>query len=115
MVRKIVCTPSEGSRFTGMLSGIYYVEGCQVTEEQFRQDVIRRGVEKMVEMREMDIVKRAYLQTMEGWPKNAEAISFEATVREEIKRLIRVRVYSSRDWLRELGPLPDELRSKRNK
>ena len=61
----------------------------------------------------MDIVKRAYLQTMEEWQKNAEIIGFEAAVQEEIKRLIRVRAYSGRDWPRELGPIPDELRSKR--
>jgi len=64
----------------------------------------------------MDIVKRAYLKTLEeykaepGWP---DVSDFEGNVLEEIKRLIRVRVYSSRDWPRELGPLPDELRSKR--
>jgi len=64
----------------------------------------------------MDIVKRAYLQTLEeykaepGWPDMSE---FEANVREEIIRLIKVRAYSGRDWPRELGPIPDELRSKR--
>jgi len=66
----------------------------------------------------MDIVKRAYLKTLEeykaepGWPDISD---FEGNVLEEIKRLIRVRAYSGRDWPRELGPLPDELRSKRNR
>lgn len=63
----------------------------------------------------MDIVKRAYLKTIGEWPKYADIIGFDAAVREEVKRLIRVRAYSGRDWPRELGPIPDELRSKRNK
>ena len=41
--------------------------------------------------------------------------TFEAAVQDEIKRLIRVGAYSGRDWPRELGPLPDELRSKRDR
>jgi len=61
----------------------------------------------------MDIVKRAYLKTIEEWPKNAEIIGFEAAVQEEIKRLIRMRAYSGRDWPRELGPIPDDLRAKK--
>ena len=66
----------------------------------------------------MDIVKRAYLKALEeykaepGWP---DISTFEAAVTDEIKRLIRVRAYSGRDWPRELGPLPDELKSKRTK
>ena len=65
----------------------------------------------------MDIVKRAYLKTLEeykaepGWPDISD---FEGNVLEEIKRLIRVRAYSGRDWPREFGPLPTELRSKRS-
>lgn len=57
-----------------------------------------------------------YLKALEeykaepGWP---DISTFEAAVTEEIKRLIRVRVYSGRDWTRELGPIPDELKSKR--
>ena len=64
----------------------------------------------------MDIVKRAHFQTLKeykaepGWPDMSE---FEENVRREIIRLIKVRAYSGRDWPRELGPIPDELRSKR--
>jgi hypothetical protein len=111
---KIIYTPGKDSHFTGMLSGLYYVDGMKVTEQQFREHIIMRGVEQVMEVRSMDIVKRAYLKTIEEWPKNAEIIGFEAAVLEEIKRLIRVRVYSGRDWPRELGPLPKELRSKRD-
>ena len=66
----------------------------------------------------MDIVKRAYLKTLEeykaepGWP---DVSDFEENVRREIIRLIKVRAYSGRDWPRELGPLPDELREKKGK
>jgi len=112
-MRPIVYTPSDNSHFTGMLSGICYVDGLQVTEQQFREHVIMCGVRGV--MRSMDIVKRAYLKTMEEWPKNAEVVGFQEAVTEEIKRLIRVRAYSGRDWPRELGPLPDELRAKRRK
>jgi len=64
----------------------------------------------------VDIVKRAYLKTLEeykaepGWPDISD---FEENVRREIIRLIKVRAYSGRDWPRELGPLPTELRSER--
>jgi len=64
----------------------------------------------------MDIVKWAYLKTLEemkGKPAEAVAIVFDETVREEVKRLIRVRAYDRRDWPREFGPLPTELRSHR--
>ena len=112
-MRKIIYTPGEDSHYTGMLSGIYYVDGMQVTEQQFREHVIMCGVKRAMEVRGMDIVKRAYLKTIEEWPKNAEIIGFEAAVLEEIKRLIRDRAYSGRDWPRELGPIPDELRAKK--
>ena len=61
----------------------------------------------------MDIVKRAYLHNYELLKGNPPVAAFHATVVEEVKRLIRVRAYSGRDWPRELGPLPEELRAKR--
>ena len=64
----------------------------------------------------MDIVKRAYLKTLEeskGRPAEAVVIVFDEMVREEVKRLIKVRAYDRRDWPREFGPLPDDLRSRR--
>ncbi len=112
-MRKIIYTLPEGSHFTGVLSGIYYVEGCQVTAEQFRQEIIMQGVKKVMEMRAMDIVKRAYLATKERNEGSSSVRAFHEAVELEIKRLIRVRAYSGRDWPRELGPMPNELRSKR--
>jgi len=115
---KIIFTPGEDSHFTGMLSGICYVDGMEVTEQQFREHIIMCGVKKVMEVRTMDIVKRAYLKTLEeykaepGWPDISD---FEAAVLEEIKRLIKVRAYSGRDWPKELGTIPDELRSKRDR
>lgn len=61
----------------------------------------------------MDIVKRAYLKTYEEYKLNPLVVEFHKAVLEEIKRLIRVRAYSGRDWPRELGPIPEELKSKR--
>lgn len=69
----------------------------------------------------MDIVKRAYLKIKEEMDDPSSLsieeyrgiLAFHEAVEEEIKRLIRVRAYSGRDWPRELGPLPDELRPKR--
>lgn len=61
----------------------------------------------------MDIVKRAYLQTYESYKGSPAIQAFHEAVVEEIKRLIRVRAYSGRDWpSRELGPMPDDLRAK---
>jgi len=59
----------------------------------------------------MDIVKRAYLKCRE----HSKGIPFHDAVSQEIKRLIQGGAYSGRDWPRELGPLPDELRSKRGR
>jgi len=61
----------------------------------------------------MDIVKRAYLNTYRAFTTNSHVAAFHDAMVEEIKRLIRVRAYSGRDWPKELGPLPDELRAKR--
>jgi len=63
----------------------------------------------------MDIVKRAYLKIREEMAGDQDTWDFHNRVQEEIKRLIRLRAYSTRDWPRELGPLPDELRSKKDK
>jgi len=63
----------------------------------------------------MDIVKRAYLKTLEeykaepGWP---DITDFEANVRREIIRLITVRAYSGRDWPKEFGPIPEALKAR---
>jgi len=40
MTRQIIYTPPEDSNYTGILSGICYVDGKQVSEEEFRKDVI---------------------------------------------------------------------------
>ena len=62
----------------------------------------------------MDIVKRAYLKIKEEMARDQDTWEFHERVSGEIIRLIKVRAYSPRDWpSRELGPLPDELRSKR--
>jgi len=61
----------------------------------------------------MDIVKRAYLKIKEEMAGDQDTWEFHERVRSEMVRLIKVRVYSGRDWpSREFGPLPDELRSK---
>ena len=61
----------------------------------------------------MDIVKRAYLNTYNRCKGAPHIAAFHDAVVLEIKRLIRVRAYSGRDWPKELGPLPDDLRAKR--
>jgi len=48
---KIIFTPSEDSHFTGMLSGIYYVNGKQVSEAEFREDVIDRALKRAKELK----------------------------------------------------------------
>ena len=70
----------------------------------------------------MDIVRRAYLHAVEKAGVLTEDVlyhsyvtQFKEAVEDEVKRLIRVRAYSSRDWPREWGPLPDELRAKSRK
>ena len=63
----------------------------------------------------MDIVKRAYLNTLNHEPDDCSLPDFRQKVREEIIRLVRVRAYSGRDWPREFGPLPAGLRSERSK
>ncbi len=63
----------------------------------------------------MDIVKRAYLKIKEEMEGDQDTWEFHTRVRNEVIRLIKARAYSGRDWPREFGPLPDELRSKRNK
>ena len=63
----------------------------------------------------MDILKRAYLKTIDEWPKNAEILGFHKAVRDEVIRLIEVRAYGKQEWPHQLGPLPDELRSKSKK
>jgi len=63
----------------------------------------------------MDIVKRAYLNTLNDEPDDCSLPDFRRKVREEIIRLIKLRAYSPRDWPKEFGHLPDELRSKQRK
>ena len=63
----------------------------------------------------MDIVKRAYLNTLNHEPDDCSLPDFRQKVREEIIRLVKVRAYSPREWPREFGGLPDKLRSKRSK
>lgn len=60
----------------------------------------------------MDIVKRAYLNTLSHEPDDCSLPDFRQKVREEIIRLVKVKAYSPRDWPREFGSLPDELRSR---
>lgn len=54
----------------------------------------------------MDIVRRAYHNVM-GIPTE------KAVIWQEVKRLIKARAYSTKDWPREWGPLPEDLRAKR--
>lgn len=61
----------------------------------------------------MDIVKRAYLKTVEEWPDNLYMRQFRKNVKAEVVRLIKLRAYNRRDWPRELGRLPAELKSKK--
>lgn len=60
----------------------------------------------------MDIVKRAYLKVREELDGDQGLLGFHSKVRAEVIRLIKVRAYGGRDWPRELGPFPDELRRK---
>ena len=55
--KKIVFTPPAGSLYTGMLSGILYVDGLKVTEQQFREHVIMCGVKRVEEVRKMGNMK----------------------------------------------------------
>lgn len=63
----------------------------------------------------MDIVKRAYLKVKDELEGDQDTWEMNEKIRDEVIRLIKVRAYSGRDWPRELGPYPDELRSKPNK
>lgn len=58
----------------------------------------------------MDIVKRAYLKIKEEMERDQDTWEFHSRVRLEVIRLIKVRAYSGRDWPREFGSIPDELR-----
>jgi len=60
----------------------------------------------------MDIVKRAYLKIKEEMKGDQDTFELHEMVRQELIRLIKVGVYSGRDWPREFGPIPDEIRSK---
>ena len=60
----------------------------------------------------MDIVRRAYLKAREEVKISDTAVDLLEKVRVEIIRLIWLRAYGTRDWPRELGPLPEELRKK---
>jgi len=48
--RQIVYVPPEGSHYTGFLSGIYYVDGKQVSEKEFRGGVIKLALKKAEEL-----------------------------------------------------------------
>jgi len=43
-LRRIVYVPPEDSHYTGMLSGIYYVDGKQVTGAKFRKSVFETAL-----------------------------------------------------------------------
>jgi len=58
----------------------------------------------------MDIVKRAYLKVKEEMEGDQDLFEFHERVQHEIIRLIRVRAYSGRDWPKELGSYPNELK-----
>lgn len=58
----------------------------------------------------MDIVKRAYLKIKEEMENDQDTWELHARVRLEVIRLIKVRAYGGRDWPREFGPYPDELK-----
>jgi len=61
----------------------------------------------------MDIVKRAYLKIKEEMEGDQDTWEFHTRVRNEVIRLIKVRAYSGRDWPREFGSFPDELKKRR--
>lgn len=61
----------------------------------------------------MDIVRRAYFKVLEEVGSDQETFDLQVRVKGEVTRLIKARAYSGRDWPREWGPIPDELRSKR--
>jgi len=63
----------------------------------------------------MDIVRRAYNNIRDETKASPNVQMFHDLVVDEAKRFIRRGVYSGRDWPREWGPIPDELRSKRER
>lgn len=63
----------------------------------------------------MDIVKRAYLKIKEEMKGDQDTWELNARVRGEVIRLIKVGAYGGRDWPREFGPYPEELRKKDNR
>lgn len=48
---KIIYTPPGNSNYTGLLSGIYYVDGNPVTEEQFRKAVVEHALKRAEEIK----------------------------------------------------------------
>lgn len=50
-VPKIIYTPPGNSNYTGLLSGIYYVDGNPVTEEQFRKAVVEHALKRAEEIK----------------------------------------------------------------
>ncbi len=52
MTRRIIYTPPEGSHYTGILSGIYYVDGKQASKEEFRRKVIDLALKRTKEQSE---------------------------------------------------------------
>lgn len=58
---QIVYTPGEESHYTGMLSGIYYVDGKQVSEAEFREDAVKLALKRAKEVKsvnKMSTIKR---------------------------------------------------------
>ena len=48
---KIIYTPPEGSDYTGFLSGVCYVNGKPVSEEEFRREVNELALKKAEELK----------------------------------------------------------------
>jgi len=51
IARQIVHAPSEGSHYTGILSGIFYLDGKQVSEKEFRWNVNELALKKAEELK----------------------------------------------------------------
>ena len=48
--RRIIYVPSPGSSYSGFLSGICYIDGKPVTEEEYRSYCIKAALEKAQEI-----------------------------------------------------------------
>ncbi len=61
----------------------------------------------------MDIFKRAYFARYELHKEDPVIRVFHQAMVEQIKEWIKKGGYNVGDWPRELGPLPDDLKSRK--